>query len=135
VIVVDTSAWVEYLRSTDSSVDRRLDRAIAGREDIAVTEVVVGELLAGARSEAELASLGSLLYGFPMLRLGGLADYERAAALVRRCRQAGHTLRRGLLDCLVAVMAIEAGASILHKDRDFDVLARHTPLQVVPLDE
>lgn len=135
MIVADTSAWVEYLRSTGSPVDRRLGRAIDDHEEIAVTEVVVGELLGGARSEDELGNLGALLYSFPMLRLDGLADYERAAALGRRCRQAGQALRRGLLDCLVAVPAIDAAAAVLHNDRDFDVLARNTPLQVVPLDE
>jgi predicted nucleic acid-binding protein len=92
-------------------------------------------MLAGARSEEELGELETLLYSFPMLRLSGLADYERAAALARRCRRAGEGLRRGLLDCLIAVAAIEADAPVLHADRDFDVLARHTPLQVVPLDE
>jgi hypothetical protein len=42
---------------------------------------------------------------------------------------------RGLADCLIAVPAINAGAPILHADRDFDAIARHTPLQVVALDE
>jgi predicted nucleic acid-binding protein len=59
----------------------------------------------------------------------------QAAALARQCRWAGAALRHGILDCLIAVPAIEAGAAVLHRDRDFDVLARHTPLEVVALDE
>ena len=56
-------------------------------------------------------------------------DYEAAAALYRRCRRQGETVRK-LLDCLIAAVAIRAGTPILHNDRDFDVLARHTELQL-----
>jgi predicted nucleic acid-binding protein len=135
LIVVDTSAWIELTRSTGSPVERRLERAIREREELAVTEVIVGEVMAGARSEDELAKLQSLVFAFPLLRLGDLTAFQRAAALSRSCRRAGFTLRRGLLDCLIAVPAIDAGAAVLHQDRDFDVLARHTPLQVVALDD
>lgn len=96
---------------------------------VAVTEIVVMELLAGATRPAALLER---LHGFPMLPLEGLADFEQAAALYRGCRAAGETIRE-LADCLVAVPAIRAGASVLHADRDFDILARHTPLCVEPL--
>ena len=56
------------------------------------------------------------------------ADYDDAAALYRRCRRQGETVRR-LIDCLIASAAIRAGAPILHNDADFDVLARHTELR------
>lgn len=135
MIVVDTSAWVELVRGTGSPVHRRLRAAIQQREDIAVTDVVVGEVLAGASSPRSVRDLRRLLLGFPVLPLGGLAGYERAAQLARDCRGGGGSLRRGLADCLVAAPAIEAGARVLHRDRDFDVLARHTELEVVALDD
>jgi hypothetical protein len=59
-------------------------------------------------------------------------DYERAAALYRTCRRNGETVRR-LIDCLIAAVTLRAGATILHADADFDVLARHTGLQVEPV--
>ena len=57
------------------------------------------------------------------------ADYDDAAALYRRCRQQGETVRR-LIDCLIASAAIRTDVPILHHDADFDVLARHTELRV-----
>ncbi len=90
------------------------------------------EVLAGARSPAHLDELRSLMLSFTMLPLRGLADYERAAAIYRRCRVKGSGIRR-LHDCLIAVPAIRANASVLHTDRDFDAIARHTPLRVEPL--
>jgi len=48
VILADSSAWIEYDRATGSLVHRRLADLIAGGGDVAVTEPVVMEVLAGA---------------------------------------------------------------------------------------
>lgn len=133
MIVADSSAWVELLRETGSRPHRTLKRLLEEDAPIAVTEAVVLELLAGARSSPERRKLRSILLAFPVLPLDGLAGYEAAADLYGTCRRAGETLRR-LLDCLIAVPAIEAGASVLHADRDFDIIARHSSLLIEPLD-
>ena len=131
MILVDTSAWVEYLRGTGSRVHRRVRELIESEERLAVTEVVVMEVLAGARDDAHLERLRRLLFGCEFLPLAGLSDYEDAAALFRQCRRAGKTLR-SLTDCLIAVVAIRAGAALIHADRDFDTIARHAPLHLAP---
>ncbi|MEX0851350.1 MAG: PIN domain nuclease [Gaiellaceae bacterium] len=133
MIVVDTSAWVELLRKTGSRVHLGLRRRIEERAELAVTEVVVAELLAGARSDQERGELRSMLLGFPLLSLWGLDAYEAAVDLFRSCRVAGDPIRH-LTDCLVAVPAIHAGATLLAVDRDFETLARHSPLRLEPLD-
>lgn len=130
MIVVDTSAWVELLRATGSPVHRRLHKALRDNEELGVTEVVVAELLAGARDGGRAEELRSTLLGFTLLPLTGLEAFERAVGLYRACRAAGETLR-GITDCLVAVPAIDAGAPVLHADRDFVTLARHTTLEVL----
>ncbi len=56
-------------------------------------------------------------------------DYEEGAALYRHCRRRGETVRN-LMDCLIAAVAIRNGTPVLHADADFDVLARHTELQI-----
>lgn len=56
------------------------------------------------------------------------ADYEQAAALYRTCRVRDDTVRK-LIDCLIGAVAIRAGTEVLHADRDFAVMARHTPLR------
>ena len=57
-------------------------------------------------------------------------DYEDAAAIYRSCRIRGETVRR-MIDCLTAAVAIREGVPVLHADHDFDVIARHTTLQLV----
>ncbi len=59
----------------------------------------------------------------------GPYDFEEAASLYAECRARGQRVRK-LDDCLIAAVAIRHDVPVLHHDRDFDVLARHTPLRV-----
>jgi predicted nucleic acid-binding protein len=129
VIVPDSSSWIEYLRRTESSIDRTLDRLIADSADLAVTEVIVMEVLAGARTQRRETELRALMLSYPPLLLQGLSDYERAAALYRHCRRQGETIRK-LTDCLIAVPVLRAGAELLSADRDFEAIARHSDLRL-----
>lgn len=90
------------------------------------------EVLAGARDEAHSQRLRRLLFDCRFLGLTGLSDYEDAAALYRRCRQAG-TTPRSLIDCVIASVAIRSDVELLHTDRDFDLIARHSSLKLVSL--
>jgi predicted nucleic acid-binding protein len=126
VILIDTSAWVEFLRDTKSPVCVRVDELLNG--DIAICEPVRMEVLAGARDERHLSDLRGLLARATLIHTEAI-DYEEAAALYRVCRRSGETVRK-LIDCLIASIAMRTGSSILHGDTDFDVLARHTALQI-----
>jgi predicted nucleic acid-binding protein len=130
VILADTSAWVEYLRATGSPVHLYLRKLIADEGELATTEVVTMELLAGAAAPEGVAQLRRLLGRFEVLPVEGLADYEAAADLYRRCRAGGETVR-SLTDCLIAAVAVRHEATVLHRDHDFEVIARHAPLRVV----
>ena len=130
MILVDTSAWIEFLRNTGSTVCNRVEDLI--ESEIAICDPIRMEVLAGARSERHLASLRGLLARATLLPTGP-ADYDEAAALYRVCRREGATVRK-LIDCLIGSIAIRAGAPVLHNDDDFEVLARHTGLRVDRLD-
>jgi predicted nucleic acid-binding protein len=130
VILVDTSAWVEFLRATGSETDRRLTELLEREAELATTDVVVMELLAGARDAANHDDLRRLLYGrCSFVAVEGPHDYERAAAVYRGCRSAGVTVRK-LTDCLIAVVAMRADIALLHRDGDFDAIACHAPLRI-----
>jgi predicted nucleic acid-binding protein len=128
VILVDSSAWIEFDRATESPADLRLTAALERGEELATMGITVLEVLAGARDERHVEELGRLLDRCRFLRLEEPSDEEAAAALYRACRRAGETIRR-LPDCLIAAVAIRTGADLLHQDADFDVIARHAPLE------
>ena len=86
------------------------------------------ELLAGTRTSGERSRLRARLIGLPRLTVRGLADFESAAELYRTCRSRGATVRK-LMACLIAAVAIREKVTVLHNDRDYEVLARHTRLR------
>jgi predicted nucleic acid-binding protein len=123
VIVADTSAWIEYDRATGSAVDRRLSELIATDGPVAVTEPVIMEVLAGAHSDARQADLRRLLLRFHLYRFDVAADFEGAARIYRRCRQAG-IMPRGLVDCMIAAVARRHQATLLTCDAGLSRAAR-----------
>ena len=119
MILVDTSAWVEFDRATGSAVDRRLTSMIAERDDVAVTEPVIMEVLAGARDDRREQDLRRLMQRFVLLRFDAAVDFEAAARIYRSCRRVGIT-PRGMVDCMIASVALRHGASLLTADVDLD---------------
>ncbi|MGH9078149.1 MAG: type II toxin-antitoxin system VapC family toxin [Acidimicrobiales bacterium] len=122
--LVDTSAWIEFLRATGSDTHRAVRQLLEDHAPLHTTDVVVMEVLAGARDEGHLQRLRRMLARCDHVAVEGLASYESAAHQYRACRQAGETVR-ALTDCLIGAVALRTGVPVLHNDRDFDVLARH----------
>lgn len=127
MILVDTSAWVEFLRDTGSWQCEQVDALI--EQEFAITDAIRMELLAGARDDRHLRQLRGLAARAVSLPTSP-ADYDQAAVLYRRCRRSGETVRK-LIDCLIAAVALRHDAEVLHHDADFEALARHTGLRVV----
>lgn len=124
MILIDTSAWIEFLRDTGSTVCNAVDDLLGA--DLAICDAISMEVLAGARDEQHLAQLRGLLARATLVSIVA-EDYDHAAALHRTCRRNGETVRK-LIDCLIAAVAIRSNAAVLHADADFAALARHTAL-------
>ena len=130
MILVDTSAWVEYDRATGSPVDRRLTQLITDDAEVAVTEPVVMEVVAGARSDERAADLRRMLRRFELVHFDATTDFDAAARIYRACRRVGVT-PRGMIDCMIASVAHRSGASLLARDAD---LARVANVVGITLD-
>ncbi|MDE0358655.1 MAG: PIN domain nuclease [Gammaproteobacteria bacterium] len=129
-MIVDTSAWVEYLRRTESAFDLFLDDAVRAGRPIATPASVVMELLAGCRTEPEARQLLKLISRFEILIPDSLGHFQQGALVYRACRRAGSTIR-SMVDCMVAASAIDEGRPLLARNRDFESIARHTELELV----
>lgn len=126
MILIDSSAWIEFLRDTGSPACCRVDDLLGA--ETASTHPIHMEVLAGARDESHLDELRRLLARSSLVPTVG-TDYEAAARLYRTCRRRGETVRR-LMDCLIAAVAIRAELPVLQADADFEMLARHTALRI-----
>lgn len=129
MILPDTSAWIEYVRGTDSDVAVRLRKEVSNGQDLCVTEPVIMEMTAGARSAEEERQLRRLMLRFKLLRFDSTTDFLNAARIYRGCREAGVT-PRGHLDCMVAAVAIRNKVPVLARDADFERIAEVTDLQL-----
>ena len=125
MMLIDTSAWIEFLRDTGSAQCEAVDRLLEG--DVAVCDAVVMEVLAGALNERHLSDLRGLMARATLVSVTA-SDYDEAAALYRACRRKGVTVRK-LIDCLIAAVAIRVDLPVLHADIDFTVLEKHTALR------
>ncbi|PKO59877.1 MAG: VapC toxin family PIN domain ribonuclease [Betaproteobacteria bacterium HGW-Betaproteobacteria-18] len=123
-MIADTSAWIEFLRASDSAADRRMRRAFRDDEAVWVPDVVYREVLQGASKLSVFYELQELLDSMPAFTSADPWELSRSAALLyARCRWQGLTVRSPN-DCLIAACAIESGEPLLAQDRDFAAMAR-----------
>lgn len=127
MILVDTSAWIDWLRDAGTPPAAALDRVLDNALPYGITGVIYQEILQGARSPSSLQRLadyfGSQRFYWPS---DPLHTHREAAALYQACRAAGLTIR-STIDCYIAQLAIEHDLVLLHGDRDFDRLAEVAP--------
>lgn len=127
MILVDTSAWVEYDRATGSAVHRKLRALIESSEQIASTEPIAMELIEGASDPRRARKL---LRGGETIPFNSPTDFAIATTLARDLRAAGFT-PRNMTDCLIAAVAIRTATPLLARDRDFEAIAMISDLRLV----
>lgn len=128
--LVDTSAWVFALRRRpNQAILRRID-ALFDEGTIATCGLIELELLQGAVNPEEFARLEARLSG-PRRLATEEGDWKAAARLAYSLRRVGITA--GSTDLLLATVAMRNGAILLHADRDFDLIAAHSPLRAESL--
>jgi predicted nucleic acid-binding protein len=133
MLLIDSSAWIDYLRSSGSAANLGVRQILRDRsQDVVVCEPVAMELLAGASSARALGQIEQLVNGLTSLPLEPATDFRNAAGLFRDARRSGRTVRN-LTDCLIAAIALRTGATVVHKDVDFDVLGEIADLHTLSL--
>lgn len=129
MIVVDTSVWIDVINEVESPRAARCVELLEDGAPVALTDVILTEVLQGFERDRDARRVERDLRAFPTLRLESLDDFALAADLYRRARAAGVTVRK-TLDCLIAAPCVRENVPILHSDADFDRLASCTELQV-----
>ncbi len=129
-VLVDTSAWVEYLRGTGSRHNVWVREAIVREDPLGWTDPILYELTAGVRRAERAIELRALLLRGPLLAVMGIQDWEDAARLYRTARARGITVR-STVDCLIAAVALRTASPVLALDRDFAALAEVSDLQLL----
>ena len=130
MILVDTSVWIDFFRGEKSAQREILHKLIEEEEDIALTEIIITEILQGIKAERDFRKIKTHLLRFPIYKPKGLETYLDAAGIYRNCRKKGKTVRK-TIDCIIAVICIENDLILLHKDSDFNQIEECTRLKCV----
>jgi predicted nucleic acid-binding protein len=124
VVLVDTSVWIEVFRKGT----RFQLESVANLDDVVTCLPVLQEVLQGFRDERAFALARDAMISFPVVESPLRTEVVlEAAHLYRTARRAGLTIRSGV-DCLIAACAIRNHLTVLHRDRDFDLIARVSSL-------
>jgi len=126
VILVDSSVWIEFFRrDSDLDLEASLDL-----EEVVTCLQVVQEVLQGFDDQRSYLLARDALFAFPVVESPLSEDVHLLAVdLYRSARRAGLTIRSSV-DCLIGACALRNSLTVAHHDRDFDALARVSPLEV-----
>lgn len=125
MLLVDTSVWIEIFRRPG-----RIDLSdVPDIEEVVTCLPVIQEALQGFKLETAFLVAREAMLSLPLVESPmELAVFLEAANLFRAARRAGLSIRSGV-DCVIAVCALRNRLTVLHHDRDFDLLAQISPLQ------
>lgn len=126
MFLVDSSVWVEVFRKR-----RPLDiEAALDFDEIVTCLPVVQEVLQGFDDPTAFNLARESMLSLPMVESPLTQEvFDEAVTLYRSARRLGKTVRSGV-DCVIAACGARNALTIVHRDRDFDALAKVAPLEV-----
>ncbi|MEK6681173.1 MAG: PIN domain-containing protein [Nitrospirota bacterium] len=130
LVLVDTSAWICFFARKGFIEIKEAVSALLDNNSAAIAGPIIVELIQGARTENEKEIIKSKIKGLHWLKITD-DHWHKTAELSFSLRRKGVTI--SAFDSLLSTIAIEYNCRIIHKDSDFDIIARHTPLRLFHL--
>jgi len=118
MLIADTSVWIDFLTASGTPQAHRMRQAISD-QDVIVIDPILLEIMSGARSDA-VARTQRLIEAQQHEALFPKLDWLDAAVTIR-----------SQIDALIAAAAIRLDVPVLHRDRDYTQISRHTALRVI----
>jgi predicted nucleic acid-binding protein len=130
-ILIDTSVWIDFFNKKNfSSETETLKKLIENDKQIYICPVIYQEILQGIRDDQSFDKIKNILLKRIMVNIDILEVTNTAIDIYRTLRKKGITIRKSI-DCLIAAYAIIGKMSLLHKDNDFDEIAKEYKLRIV----
>lgn len=120
-VLVDTSAWADFLNGFPSPAAEALADLLRGDDDVCTCGLVVAEVFQGLRRDEPRETIRRSFEDLIFLEPAGIRLYLRAAEVYRRLRERGRTVR-STVDCIIAAIAEDNGCAVLARDRDIDTI-------------
>ncbi len=127
-VIVDTSVWIDFFRGVQNDSTNRL-LMLMDTNDIVVPPVIVQEVLQGVLDKKLVDVIENLLLGFKFISYDEYEAAFEAADLYRFLRKKGVTIRSSN-DAIIAWLCAKNNLHLLHNDRDFTNISKHTSLKI-----
>jgi predicted nucleic acid-binding protein len=127
-VIVDTSVWIDFFRGRLIQPVHLL-MEIMDTKAVIIPPIIAQEVLQGIAEKKMADMIESLFFGFQFISYDTYEAALGSAELYRKMRSKGITVRSSN-DALIAWLCINFNLPILHKDRDFDNIAKHTSLKI-----
>ena len=129
MITADSSVWIGYFNGQDSPQVQALDAALDdSAQEVVLLDVVLMEVLRGFRHDKEHELAREALAPLQLAVAGGEALAFEAAAMYRKLRKNGFTVRSPI-DLMVGAWCISNDCVLVHADRDFNSMQSLEGLQ------
>ena len=129
MVIIDTSAWIEYFKNGRPAVVKKVDHFL-DKELIGISDLIYCEVMQGIRKPRERTEVAALFLSLPHYDMVGFGIAEKSASNYRLLRAKGVTVRK-TIDVLIGTFCAENGLPLIHHDRDFDIMAPHIGLNIV----
>jgi predicted nucleic acid-binding protein len=129
LIVVDSSVWIDFFNGKVTPQTSKL-LSLLGNEPLLVGDLILCEILQGARSEAQARRLEQELRKFELLPMLNPELAIAAAKNYNLLRSEGITISK-TIDLIIGTFCIAHGHTLLHDDRDFSPMETHLGLKII----
>lgn len=129
MLLIDSSVWIDAQKGRSTAATQFV-QALDDHEELATAGIIFQEVLQGIRDPGDYERMRQVLWALLVLEPRELSTYEIAAELYRTARRKGLTVRKPN-DCLIAALALEHGALLVHNDRDFLALSEIEPALLI----
>jgi len=128
LVLIDTSAWIEYFRNGDSLTVTTIDYCLTN-ESVCIGDLIYCEIVQGIKHAQTGKYISSFLLALPQFDLAGFHIAEKAAFNYRLLRSRGITIRK-TIDVIIATFCMENNIALIHFDKDFDAMEKHIQLKI-----
>jgi len=128
-ILADTSVWIDFFKGRKSPESSLLYYYLSHDEPVLICPPIIQEILQGISLDKDYLRIKEDILSLELISINPVDSAIGAAELYRSLRKKGATIKRSM-DCLIAYYAIFYKAALLHKDSDFNIIAKHSSLKI-----
>jgi len=128
-LIFDTSIWIDFLKNRVTPEADLLTSYIEHDDQVLLIPTILQEVLQGIREDKQYVHIKEIFSYFTVLQISPVQAAIGAAELYRGLRKKGLTIRKSN-DCLIAFYAIEFSTPLVHSDKDFELISKHSKLKI-----